>query len=167
MPLIRPFSLILLTFFLTSCLAKAPGVVQPTETEKQNNPFLFVNKQNSRSPAPVETKAFSETKRFYTVTADNPTVTIRLPSNAGTGYQWFIQEYPTAWVKIQNHKTINNNDNGAVGGSIEDVWELRIAPECFVSPQAITLKFVHQRPWENNDAVVPLTITILTMPRSS
>ena len=161
--LLRPFIGVFFTFYFASCLANAPGVSKPTDEEKRNNPFLFVSKQSSGSSAPVETKMLGDIKRVYTVTAEKPTLTVRLPSNAGTGFQWFIQEYPAHWVKVQSHQIINKGPSEMIGGATEDVWEFRIAPECFVSPQAISLKFVHQRAWESNDAVVPLTITVLTL----
>jgi Chagasin family peptidase inhibitor I42 len=163
MSLLRTITCAFLTFSFASCLANAPGVAKPTESEKQNNPFLFLSKKNTDNAAPVETKISRDIQRIYTVSAEKPTVAVRLPSSAGTGYQWFIQEYPAHWVKVQSHQLVNKSAPGITGGAMEDVWELRLTPECFVSPQAITLKFVHQRSWESNDAVVPLTITVLTI----
>lgn len=103
-------------------------------------------------------------QRFYTVTANNPTLTIHLPAQAGTGYQWFLQEYPVTLINILDHKIIPNSTPGMVGGATETLWTLHFTPECFITPQKIRLKFVHSSAWENKEAVIPLILTIVTSP---
>lgn len=164
MPLLSRFILLAVAalLFTEPSVAKTPGVPQPTPQEAQNNPFLFINEKKATKAAPFENHTLANVQQIYHATASNPVVTVRLPSSAGTGYQWLIQDYPTQWVKVQKYYIVNHNPPGVVGGTQEEVWELRIAPDCFISPQTIGLKFVYQRAWEDNRDIQPLVITILT-----
>lgn len=158
-----PILLAIFTLLFTEfSMAKTPGVPKPTPEEAQNNPFLFINEKKAIKAAPLENHALPNIPRIYQATESHPVVTIRLPSSAGTGYQWVIQDYPAQWVKIQKYYIINNKLPDIVGGTQEEVWEFRIAADCFISPQAISLKFVYQRAWEDNSNIQPLLVTILT-----
>lgn len=47
---------------------------------------------------------FTQNNKPFILTADNPTVTITLPSNPTTGFTWSIQKYDTNLLKLVSQK---------------------------------------------------------------
>jgi inhibitor of cysteine peptidase len=81
------------------------------------------------------------------VTAKNPNYTLKLSSNATTGYSWFVLSYPHNLVQVVSHKYIAPNTQmaGAPGTS---VWQFKVKKAALAVPTIIQIKMLYARPWE-------------------
>ena len=103
---------------------------------------------------PADRKA---SESVYHLSSEKPTVTIELPFQGGTGYMWFLEKVPPQ-IMMENHYVQMNPLPGGPGTS---VWNLRVKPAAFKTPQKIVLEFTYQRIWESGYAKKQV-ITIFT-----
>ena len=91
------------------------------------------------------------------------TVTLRVPSTAGTGYTWRVDEINKAHLTVIGHPTYEAAKTPALGGSGYQIFRFR--PR---KPGVTRVTLHYARPWETN--VKPsrhLTLEITVRPRSS
>ena len=90
---------------------------------------------------------------------------VRLTTNATTGYQWFLQAYDSEFVRPlnQRHEPAKSKLEGASGS---DVWRFRLRKRAFIVPMMLHLRWEYRRPWEVNE-VKRKALTVLTLPTLS
>lgn len=93
-------------------------------------------------------EATANTKMQSIQVSTQPTqnYTVKLPSNATTGYSWFIKSYDSNWLTLQSHQYVAPQTNRVGAGGYE-IWVF--APtHAFKAPHAIPVTFVYARSWE-------------------
>jgi predicted secreted protein len=107
---------------------------------------------------------YTEEKLGITVTPTNPQFTIKLISNATTGYSWYLREYDHSLIMPIKHE-YKAPTSQLIGAPGVEYWTFRVKPEGFIMPQQTTLPFVYVRPWEVTGDVKLVVFRVTTQPR--
>lgn len=102
-------------------------------------------------PASSVKKIYDNPKKPIVVTKNNATVTIKLPSNATTGYSWFLDEYNHKLIKAVSAKYVPPKIMiaGAPGYML---WTFKLKKAAFVVPQITKVELIYARAWDLKDS---------------
>ena len=89
-------------------------------------------------------------KPFVMVSSQKNSFTIKLKSNATTGYTWFLSSYDKSLVQPVSHQ-YQHATSQLVGAPGYELWTFKLKPEAFHVPHVTMINFVYSRPWENGD----------------
>lgn len=96
--------------------------------------------------------------KVIVLTKENPSCTIRLPSNPTTGYSWTIQAYDTTLLQLKRHYYISP-ETGLIGAGGEDIWEFEATPKAFeTAPHRVKIRLIYARSWEMAQGKEPANI---------
>lgn len=80
------------------------------------------------------------------VKPSTPTVTIRLPANPSTGYQWVLINYDRSLMAPPTSRFVSGRDlPGAPGYA---VWQFKFHKTAFTASQKTVVILEYKRPWE-------------------
>lgn len=82
------------------------------------------------------------------VTQKTSNFTIQLPSNATTGYRWFIPENNNSFVKVIHHVYEAPSNKEVIGAPGVERWEFGVVKDAFIAPKIMTITFIYTRPWD-------------------
>ncbi|MDL2309166.1 protease inhibitor I42 family protein, partial [Bacteroidales bacterium OttesenSCG-928-C03] len=81
---------------------------------------------------------------------------INLVTNASTGFHWeWTNKGDVTVVDSVGIRTVDNNPEGYVGGSVNRYWQFKGAKR-----GTDTLKFDYCRPWDKNEVARQRTVTV-------
>jgi predicted secreted protein len=81
------------------------------------------------------------------LTKTQPVYSLRLNSNATTGYAWFLVSYPHRLIKVVQHRYVAPKRKMPGAGGYE-VWQFKAKKAALAYPQVIQVKMLYARPWE-------------------
>jgi hypothetical protein len=96
------------------------------------------------------------------VSQDHPTVSIALPGQAGTGYQWFLSSFDPRFITPISF-SIQKGIPPLMGGKNNSLFTLQFSPQSFIVPMRFEVGFVYQRSFENTVAKT-LPLIFITEP---
>ncbi|MCF6767767.1 protease inhibitor I42 family protein [Thiotrichales bacterium 19S11-10] len=90
------------------------------------------------------------------------TVTIELPANATTGYQWYLKSYDPDLIRPKSYRYSTNNDSKKIGqGGIAE-FKLTVSKRFKSVPQLTEVSFIYVKPWNLEEQTKEKTITLLS-----
>ncbi|TAK73581.1 MAG: hypothetical protein EPO11_08245 [Gammaproteobacteria bacterium] len=109
---------------------------------------------------------YTEDKLNITVTPQSPEFVIKLKSNPGTGYSWFLRDYNSNLISPVKH-TFQRPGQVMPGAPGYELWTFRIKPAGFLVPQQMVIRMIYARPWEGADSATQLVFHVTTLKPSS
>jgi len=92
------------------------------------------------------------------VVKDQPEFTIKLRSNATTGYAWFIVNYDKQLMTVESH-SYHAPDAKVVGAAGYQLWKFKAKPGAFIAPQMTSIEMSYTKPWDAEDSTsIKLTV---------
>lgn len=92
--------------------------------------------------------AITDLKKPVHLRAGQPSLTLRLPSNATTGYSWFLGCFDHHLLTLKAHRYIAPKSMGAVGvGGVEE-WIFAVSKAAYLAPQKTEIHLQYMRGWE-------------------
>ncbi len=89
----------------------------------------------------------TDSKKTIMVSKDNPRFTISLPSNATTGYYWYIAKYDPRLIKlVDSHYSAPKKAMPGQGGI--QVWYFEARHNSFKAAYLSDIELVYARPWD-------------------
>ncbi len=83
---------------------------------------------------------------MLTVTPSNPAVSVPLPANPSTGYQWEVVKYDP---KLMNTPSSQYQSKRSMPGAPgQSIWTFRFKPAAFEASKNTTVILQYKRPWE-------------------
>ncbi|MCF6766095.1 protease inhibitor I42 family protein [Thiotrichales bacterium 19S3-7] len=141
--------LIIIAFFCVltvSLFASAPSSIVPTNAKAKPTKYGI----NLDKPIVVDDNQW--------------TVTIRLPANATTGYQWYLKSYNNTLIRPKSYRYVLNNakDTKRVGQGGSAEFKLTVSKRFKTVPQITQLTFIYARAWDLSDQSTTEVITLLS-----
>ncbi len=79
------------------------------------------------------------------ITSSTPSIVFQLPSNASTGFRWFLSQKPV-WIQSMSSRYIPPKNNRVGAGGVSE-WHFRWpADKCLVPTQA-SIDMLYARSW--------------------
>lgn len=102
---------------------------------------------------------YTEDQRKITVTEKDPAFSLKLKSNATTGYSWSVLKLDKKVVKVVSHKYVRP-DSRLIGAGGYEVWNFKVLPG--VKGKATVIEMRYARPWERevNGSVLVFDVDI-------
>lgn len=109
---------------------------------------------------PVWAKSYTDFSRPLLVMANDPSVSIELPDNPSTGYQWVLTSYDHDLVKPVGAERVKANAQQPGKPGLV-IFKFKLQEEAFVVSQRFKINLEYLRPWETTAAKV-LSIELIT-----
>lgn len=106
-----------------------------------------------------------DNNKALTVSAQQTTVTVTLPSNATTGYQWFVTDYDHHLLELKNYQYQAPN-NGKMGAPGAAVFKFTALSSFTAAPQLTKINFVYARAWDVKENPKAHTVNVISLPAS-
>ncbi len=111
---------------------------------------------------PLSASADDNTNKPIIIDDNQWTVTIKLPSNATTGYQWYLKSYNANLIRPKSYRYITSNDSKKIGqGGIAE-FKLTVLKRFKSSPQLTEVSFIYAKPWNLEEQTKEKTVTLLS-----
>lgn len=108
---------------------------------------------------------YTDPSNIIQVTPADSTVTIKIKSNATTGYSWFLTDYNSAVLTPISSKYVAPTSN-LVGAAGYVEWQFSVNKAAFTVPQLTQVSMQYLRPWvvSANNQKMNFTIAIEPQP---
>ena len=128
-----------------------------------NSSVFALNKDVGKTSGPAK---IQDLDKPIMVSGKKSTVSIRLPANSTTGYQWYLTDYDAHLIKPKKYEyKVNSHKKGMVGVGGMAVFKMQVTKHFEVVPQMQKVTFTYARPWDLKEAGKTQTITILSSGR--
>ncbi|HEU5280772.1 MAG TPA: protease inhibitor I42 family protein [Gammaproteobacteria bacterium] len=104
---------------------------------------------------------FTADKPNITVSATQPTFSLKLKANPSTGFLWFLRDYDASLVTPVSRQ-YEKPDGKLMGAPGYDIWTFKMKPAAFVVPRQTTLRMIYTRPFSNENPT-PVLFSISTV----
>lgn len=111
--------------------------------------------------APADENMYSENKTNIVVLPKQPEFTIKLKSNATTGYSWVLREYDANLISPVKHSYVAGT-TGLIGAPGYEYFVFKVKPLAFTVPHETTIRLFYDRPWENTDSGAMVVFRVTT-----
>ena len=91
---------------------------------------------------------YTDDKPAVMVESSHPTFSIKLKSNATTGYAWYLRDYNSNLIVPVKQVYTPPEDTKIAGAAGFEIWTFRVKPEGFLVPQQAMIHLVYARSWE-------------------
>lgn len=109
--------------------------------------------------------AYTDPNNIVQVTPTDSTVTIKIKSNATTGYSWFLTDYNSALLTPVFSKYVAPTSN-LVGAAGYVEWQFSVNKAAFAVPQLTQVSMQYIRPWVVSTNNQKMNFTIAIEPQS-
>ncbi|OGT53714.1 MAG: hypothetical protein A3F17_03830, partial [Gammaproteobacteria bacterium RIFCSPHIGHO2_12_FULL_41_15] len=106
-------------------------------------PVLAVD---SSSVSTKDSQKLTDLSKTLTVAPGQKTVTLRLPANRTTGYQWFLVSV-NRHLLIPESNTYEAPNSKLVGSPGVSVWKFKVNDENVTVPMVTAIRMTYSRPW--------------------
>lgn len=110
---------------------------------------------------PAQPVIYTADKPNITVSAAQPSFTLKLKANPTTGFLWFLRDYDASLLTPVSH-TYQKPDAKLMGAPGYDLWTFKMKPAAFIVPRQTTLRMIYTRPFSNEN-VTPVLFSISTV----
>lgn len=91
-------------------------------------------------------------------------LTLYIKSNATTGYNWFLKQYPHRWLRPMSRLYVAPTGR-LIGAPGYAIWRFKVLDEAFVVPRITHITFTHSRAWDPSDQE-DMRLTVYILPKS-
>ncbi|HVV68218.1 MAG TPA: protease inhibitor I42 family protein [Gammaproteobacteria bacterium] len=113
--------------------------------------FLAIISTNAMSQVPVEkndTKyPLTDFSKPILVHPQTQTITINLPANPSTGYQWYLLQYDDKLFEPMGYQYIPAKVKLAGAPGVSS-WQFQLKKAAFLVPRVTHIQFEYRRSWE-------------------
>jgi inhibitor of cysteine peptidase len=113
------------------------------------------------APTTTPPTVFTADKPNITVSAAQPTFSLKLKANPTTGFLWFLRDYDASLVTPVSHQ-YEKPDSKLMGAPGYDIWTFKMKPAAFIVPRQTTLRMIYTRPFSNENPT-PVLFSISTV----
>ena len=110
------------------------------------------------APSPT---VYMADKPDITVSAAQPTFSLKLKANPTTGYVWLLRDYDASLVTPVSHQYQKPNAK-LIGAPGYDLWTFKMKPAAFIVPRQTTVRMIYTRPFSNENPT-PVLFSISTV----
>lgn len=113
------------------------------------------------TPIAFSAQLITQEKSIISITATQPTFTIKLKSNPTTGYLWSLTSYDHKLISLKKHYFQHGNPK-LIGAPGFEFWTFKVNPSAFTAPHQTKIQFLYARSWEHptNEAPVVFRLDI-------
>ncbi len=105
---------------------------------------------------------YTEEKTAIMVQSDQPIFSIKLKSNATTGFSWYLRAYDSNLLQPIKQTYEPPANKKLIGAGGYQIWTFRVKPSGFAVPMQTSIRFVYGRSWENNSQARQIVFQITT-----
>jgi inhibitor of cysteine peptidase len=94
-------------------------------------------------------RGYLDPNQTITVKSSSPQVSIRLPANPSTGYQWVLVKYDSTFMYLPSGSYVPSKSEAA-GAPGYALWKFKFKKSAFYATQKTEVILEYKRPWEHN-----------------